>query len=587
MLSTVVRDRCWRMAALALAAALGLAAPGEAFARQAEAPAAPPAAPASPAPVVDARAKPGSLPVKVVDENWRDEARKRDVPVRIYMPGPVEQDKSRRYPVIVFSHGLWGSRQMYSYFGEHMASHGYIVVTPSHPGSDTASLMKAGGGGEKPNNEGGMLKAAISDPENLKNRPKDVSFVIDEIARHAKLKDVADLTRVGVAGHSFGAYTAMAAGGMTVDLPEAKGTSFRDERVKAVLPMSPEGPGTMGITDSSWDALAVPVLFLTGTKDYGEGQRPAEWRRAGFEHVQGVDAYLVTLAGAGHMTFGMGGEKDADSPTGALRERIRERLAERVGTGLGGAGSTAAEQQHHTEMIKALSLAFFDAYLRGDAEAKKWLAAYSMAKHSDCVAEFRPGVMVKITVDASEAPDLKEWGEKSKAICEKWYPLLLQALPSEGFVPRSEVAIVFKPEMRVPAATGGGTISVNAAYVRQHKDDYGMMVHELTHVVQAYPNRPRRAPGWLVEGVADYTRFYLYEPGADRSRINPEKASYRDSYRTTARFLDYLVRTHDPEIVKKLNASMRAGECDEAKFKEIVGADVDELWKAFLASLAK
>jgi pimeloyl-ACP methyl ester carboxylesterase len=63
----------------------------------------------------------------------------------------------------------------------------------------------------------------------------------------------------------------------------------------------------------------VPVLFMTGTRDYGQGARSADWRRAGFEHVSGVDDYLVTLNGAGHMTFGGigagGGPTGSDAPS--------------------------------------------------------------------------------------------------------------------------------------------------------------------------------------------------------------------------------------------------------------------------------
>ncbi len=194
------------------------------------------------------------------------------------------------------------------------------------------------------------------------------------------------------------------------------------------------------------------------------------------------------------------------------------------------------------------------------------------------------GVTFTITLDSTEAPELKEWGEKSKAICEKQYPLICQMLNSEGFTPRSDLRIVFKGSMKAPAATGGGTISVNAPYVTQHMDDYGMMVHELTHAVQSYA-RGKPNMGWLTEGIADYIRFYVYEPGADHSRIDTRKASYHDSYRTTAAFLNFLVVKHDKEIVRKLNAKMREGTCDEATFKELLGTEVGELWKEFITNL--
>lgn len=364
----------------------------------------------------------GPFTVKVIDEDWRDAARDRTLPVRIYMPQRPAGAQARpsappeKFPVIVFSHGLWGSRMNYGYFGQHMASHGYLVVAPTHPGSDTADLLRrtlaakgSKGSGEKGAAAGasGWLMESIEDPDNLRQRPLDLTFVIDEIARNAQLGAIADMSRVGVGGHSFGAYTVMAIGGMKVDLPNDKGHSFRDERVKAVLPMSPEGTGTMGIRDGAWDAFAAPVMFLTGTRDYGAGARSAAWRRTAFDAVNTVDDYLVTLNGAGHMTFGTGGGKGGDgSPAqDAARERLIDRLFDRMQeknggkpddkplspAGAAGGAGKPGDQAHHTMMINSLSAAFFDAYLNNDPAARTWLAAYFAAKHDDCTAEFKAG----------------------------------------------------------------------------------------------------------------------------------------------------------------------------------------------------
>src|SRR5262249_46511497 len=126
---------------------------------------------------------PGPYAVRTIDDEWHDAARNRDVPVRIYLPRPagVAGTKARTlggpHPVIVFSHGLGGSRNNYGYFCNHLASHGYIVIAPTHAGSDTRSLIeyrhRATGGG--------WLKDSISDAKNLRDRPRDISFVIDQI----------------------------------------------------------------------------------------------------------------------------------------------------------------------------------------------------------------------------------------------------------------------------------------------------------------------------------------------------------------------------------------------------------------------
>jgi hypothetical protein len=186
-----------------------------------------------------------------------------------------------------------------------------------------------------------------------------------------------------------------------------------------------------------------------------------------------------------------------------------------------------------------------------------------------------------ITLNTDEAPELKEWAEKSKVICQEWFPKLCEALPSEGFEPAKEILIVFRKTLSAPAMAGGGVISVSVPHVTNNPGDFGMMVHELTHIVQAYPGQKENL-GWLTEGIADYTRFWLYEPQTPQHPINKERASYRDAYRTTAAFLGYLTAKHDKDIVKKLNAKLRKGEGEAALFKEFLGKTVDELWKEFI-----
>lgn len=191
---------------------------------------------------------------------------------------------------------------------------------------------------------------------------------------------------------------------------------------------------------------------------------------------------------------------------------------------------------------------------------------------------------IDIELEYTDAPDLQEWAEKAKAICVEWYPKICVELASEGFTPPTRTRMTFDPAMRGVAATSRGRIRASAEYVRRNPNDFGMMVHEMVHVVQSYPGRPKRSPSWVVEGIADYIRFYQFEPGSDRSRINPERASYRDSYRTTAAFFNWVVETKDKDLIQKLNASLRKGECDEEKALEILGGDVDALWRAFLAT---
>lgn len=354
------------------------------------------------------RTQAGPAKVKVEDQVWHDAARGREVPVRIYIPAeptPANADAKAppaTHPFIVFSHGLGGSGRNYQYFGAHMASWGYLVIAPTHHGSDTAALLEWMKGhraddDKQPNPRSGWLQSSINDPDNLKNRPLDISFVIDHALQDAALAPMIDADRIGVGGHSFGAYTAMAVAGMLVDLPGDPDHSFRDPRVKAVLPMSPQGGETMGINAGAWDKVGVPVLFLTGTKDYGNGERAADWRREAFDHIAGVDTYLVVLNGATHMTFGQGVEgedepvvetPDSGKPGGAIRRRIRERVRDKMSENTGGRDP---DQARHTRMIHSICTAFFDAYLSHDESATKWLKDFATTKHDDCTAELKPG----------------------------------------------------------------------------------------------------------------------------------------------------------------------------------------------------
>jgi hypothetical protein len=192
---------------------------------------------------------------------------------------------------------------------------------------------------------------------------------------------------------------------------------------------------------------------------------------------------------------------------------------------------------------------------------------------------------VDVTVDTSEVPELKEWGDKAKELIQKWHPKIAEALKSEGFTAPSTVKVVFKKDMDGVANTSGKTITIAAAWVKKHPDDYGMVVHELTHVVQSY-RRAGRGSGWLVEGIADYVRFFQYEPGK-LGPINARRARYDGSYRVTAAFLAYVTEKYDKEIVRKLNAALRAGEYKDELFKKYTEKTVKELDEEWRASLTK
>ncbi len=192
----------------------------------------------------------------------------------------------------------------------------------------------------------------------------------------------------------------------------------------------------------------------------------------------------------------------------------------------------------------------------------------------------------EIVIDSSEVPELKEWIEaRLRPTLEKWYPIIVESLPSEGFTAPRRFTVTFRKDMRGVAATGGTRVSCAGNWFLRNRDGeaVGAVVHELVHVAQQY--RSRTNPGWLVEGVADYIRWFRYEPESLRPRPDPARARYTDSYRTTAAFLNFLTETRDREIVKKLNAAMRRGEYAPSLWKEYAGKDVDDLWADFVQTL--
>jgi hypothetical protein len=194
------------------------------------------------------------------------------------------------------------------------------------------------------------------------------------------------------------------------------------------------------------------------------------------------------------------------------------------------------------------------------------------------VSVAEPRVVIK--VDVSDAPDLAEWAAKAQKLCETWHPLICDLLGLKDPQVYREVTLKFK-KMRGIAATTNSTIYISAGFVKQHPDDFGMVLHELTHVIQAYP---KYDPVWLVEGIADYVRYWHCEPGVREFPIS-EKSNYTDSYGTTARFLAWIAVTKDSRIVKKLNQALREGKYEEEMFREATGKDLKELWREFASAV--
>lgn len=295
--------------------------------------------------------KPGDAPldVAIADHNLHDADRDRDVPVKVYAPIGAEGPR----PIVLISHGLGGSREGLSYLGNFWAGHGYFCVVLQHPGSDNTvwedvparDRMRA-------------MQRAANNPANAVNRAGDVTFVLDTLAEANGKQDVPlegdyDLDRIAIAGHSFGAWTCLAAGGMTM----STGAALGDERIKCMIPLSSPGVKNTRLRDRAYGSIRIPALHMTGTLDDSAiNTTTAADRRIAYDHTPGpaeggAPQYLVTFDGADHMTFG--GE------TGR-RNRLLSKVPDRQNV------------RFHAVIIHA-GLAFLDVYLFEDPQAKAWL----------------------------------------------------------------------------------------------------------------------------------------------------------------------------------------------------------------------
>jgi predicted dienelactone hydrolase len=272
----------------------------------------------------------------VVDLDVVDSQRKRTIPVRAYLP-----TTNSPAPVILFSHGLGGSREGSSFLGKHWSARGYVVVFLQHPGSDT-SVWK-----DQPARQRMSAMREAANGENFMNRVKDVPAVLDQLERWNKekghkLAGNLDLTKVGMSGHSFGAVTTQAVSGQTLCGDKAP---FRDTRIAAAVIMSPSSP-TAGSTQQAFGNVTLPWLLMTGTKDTSPIRNiEVASRLAVFPALPAGSKYELVLDEAEHSVFtdrGLPGEKHTRNP-------------------------------NHHRVILALSTAFWDAYLRNDAAAKAWL----------------------------------------------------------------------------------------------------------------------------------------------------------------------------------------------------------------------
>ena len=190
-----------------------------------------------------------------------------------------------------------------------------------------------------------------------------------------------------------------------------------------------------------------------------------------------------------------------------------------------------------------------------------------------------------ISINTDQSPGLKDWAEQKLApVLAEWYPKIEALLPSEGYTAPKKFTITIKP-MNGVAYTAGKNVVASSAWLEKEigNEAVGSIVHELVHVVQQFGGHGGRNPGWLVEGSADYIRWFKYEPqshGADLVWLRKHHRAplcYNESYRGSANFLNWVTEKYDANIVGQMSAAMREGKYADSLWLQYTGKPVAEL----------
>jgi predicted dienelactone hydrolase len=303
--------------------------------------------------------KPGEIKYTKETLDLYDTRRQRRFPVDLYLP----QQTGRPAPLVVISHGLGSDRTTFAYLAAHLASYGFAVAVPEHPGSNAAQLQALING----------LASEVTPPAELIDRPLDIKFLLDELKR--SFGERINLQQVGVLGQSFGGYTVLALAGAKIDFEQLgkdcdpsndslnlslllqcraiallpKDYQLSDERVKAGIAINPVGSTIFG--KSQFSEIKIPLMLVAGSDDTVAPALPEQIQP--FTWLTTPNKYLVLLKGGTHFSTLERSEKDIPLPPQVL-------------------GPDASVAQNY---MKALSLAFFETYIANNPDYRVYLSA--------------------------------------------------------------------------------------------------------------------------------------------------------------------------------------------------------------------
>lgn len=272
----------------------------------------------------------------------------RAIPYKLYYP---VDDGGGPLPVILWSHGLGGTRDGAGFIHRFIAAHGYIVVCIQHAGTDSALWENKSG------HPWDAIRAAKIPRRAVLDRYRDVPFAVDSLIALAKTNAVfgprMDFSRLGMSGHSFGANTTQIMAGQMLGFGRRQ-YSLRDPRFLAGILYSPvPSYNRKDSPRSIYGPIAIPLFHMTGTDDTS----PVEGflytaRLAVFDNSGGPDQHLMILNGGDHMVYNGSRGQLAENPDRAL----------------------------HETLIRMAALAYWEAYLKGDAAAVGWLTGGGVAR---------------------------------------------------------------------------------------------------------------------------------------------------------------------------------------------------------------
>ncbi len=225
------------------------------------------------------RYKKQSLTMKDVEQQYPSgKLRDRVFPLDLNLP---ETPTSDRLPLIVISHGLGSDLTTFAYLAKHLASHGFAVAVPEHPGSSASQIESLLTG----------LENDVTPPEELIDRPLDIKFLLNELAKN--YGEQIDTNNVGMIGQSFGAYTTLAIAGAELNwstlntdcdsiqnswnlslliqclawqVPqEDTAISLKDERIKSAIAINPLTSAVFGQENLS--QIDIPLMIVSGSSD--------------------------------------------------------------------------------------------------------------------------------------------------------------------------------------------------------------------------------------------------------------------------------------------------------------------------------